>query len=170
MLKLIFWRCRATVRGIPLAFAYLQKATLGSTPCRRFWPSVGPLPTEFFQRRQEAPGAFLVPSEREVRQCPQKETLGSTKRSFGHLPFSPRPSRPSSMSFGHLPGAFLEIFFWFQKATLGTRLPLNVLNVSRRPRLPLNLFPGALRGPAACPLATCRALSWRFSSGFRKQR
>jgi len=27
-----------------------------------------------------------------------------------------------------------------------------------------------LGGPAACPLATCRALSWRFSSGFRKQR
>ena len=25
-------------------------------------------------------------------------------------------------------------------------------------------------GLAACPLATCRALSWRFSSGFRKQR
>ena len=23
------------------------------------------------------------------------------------------------MSFGHLPGAFLEIFFWFQKATFG---------------------------------------------------
>ena len=38
------------------------------------------------------------------------------------------------MSFGHLPGAFLEIFFWFQKATLGSRL---ALNVSRRPRLPL---------------------------------
>ena len=30
------------------------------------------------------------------------------------------------MSFGHLPGAFLEIFFWFQKATLGTRLALNM--------------------------------------------
>jgi len=28
------------------------------------------------------------------------------------------------MSFGHLPAAFLEIFSWFQKATLGTRLPL----------------------------------------------
>ena len=39
------------------------------------------------------------------------------------------------MSFDHLPGAFLEIFFWFQKATLGTRLPLNA---SRRPKLPLN--------------------------------
>ena len=25
-------------------------------------------------------------------------------------------------------------------------------------------------GPAACPLATCRALVWKFSSGFRKQR
>ena len=120
VLKLIFWRCRATVRGIPLAFAYLQKATLGSTPCRRFWPSVGPLPTEFFQRRQEAPGAFLVPSEREVRQCPQKETLGST---------------------------------------LASNAPLATC-----------LFLRALRGPAACPLATCRALSWRFSSGFRKRR
>ena len=41
------------------------------------------------------------------------------------------PCRPSSMSFGHL----LEIFFRFQKATLGSRLPLNA---SRRPRLPLN--------------------------------
>ena len=39
------------------------------------------------------------------------------------------------MSFGHLPGAFLEIFFWFQKATLGSRLPLNP---PRRPELPLN--------------------------------
>ena len=39
------------------------------------------------------------------------------------------------MSFGHLPGAFLEIFFWFQKATLGSRL---ALNVSRHPRLPLH--------------------------------
>ena len=38
------------------------------------------------------------------------------------------------MSFGHLPAAFLQIFFWFQKATLGTRL---ALNASRRPRLPL---------------------------------
>ena len=46
-----------------------------------------------------------------------------------------RPWRPSSTSFGHLPGAFLEIFSWFQKATLGTRL---ALNASRRPRLPLN--------------------------------
>ena len=56
------------------------------------------------------------------------------------LPLNPsrRPWRPSSMSFGHLPGAFLEIFScWFQKATLGTRL---ALNVSRRPRLPLNPF------------------------------
>ena len=39
------------------------------------------------------------------------------------------------MSFRHLPGAFLEIFFWFQKSTLGTRLPFKP---SRRPRLPLN--------------------------------
>ena len=39
--------------------------------------------------------------------------------------------RPSSMSLA----AFLEIFFWLQKATLGTRL---ALNASRRPRLPLN--------------------------------
>jgi len=46
-----------------------------------------------------------------------------------------RPWQPSSMSFGHLPGAFLDFFSWFQKATLGTRLPLNA---SRRPRLPLN--------------------------------
>ena len=35
----------------------------------------------------------------------------------------------------HLPGAFLEIFSSFQKATLGSRLPLNA---SRRPGLPLN--------------------------------
>ena len=47
------------------------------------------------------------------------------------------------MSFGHLPGAFLEIFFWFQKATLGSRL---ALKASRRPKLPLNpsmALPGA---------------------------
>ena len=35
----------------------------------------------------------------------------------------------------HLPGAFLEIFFSFQKATLGSRL---ALNPPRRPELPLN--------------------------------
>ena len=127
------------------------------------------------------PGAFL-----EIFSWFQKATLGTRLplNVLNVLNVSRRPrlplnlfpgalGRPSSMSFGHLPGAFLEIFFWFQKATLGTRLPLNVLNVlnvSRRPRLHLNLFPGALGGPAACPLATCRALSWRFSSGFRKQR
>ena len=68
-----------------------------------------------------------------------------------------------------------HLFFWFQKATLGSRLPLNA---SRRPRPPLNLalkpcpltLPGVFGGPAACPLATCRALFWRFSSRFRKQR
>ena len=32
-------------------------------------------------------------------------------------------------------GRFPEIFFWFQKATLGSRL---ALNASRRPKLPLN--------------------------------
>ena len=58
-----------------------------------------------------------------------------------------------------------ETFFWFQKATLGTRL---AFNVSRRPRLPLNLFPGALGGLAACPLATCRALSWETFFWFQK--
>ena len=41
------------------------------------------------------------------------------------------------MSFGHLPGAFLVIFSWLQKATLGTGL---ALNPSRRPRLRLNPF------------------------------
>ena len=53
------------------------------------------------------------------------------------------------MSCGHLPGAFLEIFFWFQKATLGTRLPLKP---SRRPRLPLNPAEAALK-PFPAPLA-----------------
>ena len=71
----------------------------------------------------------------------QKATLGSRLPSNAprrpRLPLNPsrRFWRPSSMSFGHLPGAFLEIFFWFQKATLGSRLPLNP---PRRPRLPLN--------------------------------
>jgi hypothetical protein len=90
--------------------------------------------------------------------------------SFGHLPgifleiffwfqkvflnISRRRWQRSSMSFGNLPGAFLNIFFWFQKITLGNRLPRSI--------------PGPLGGPAACPLATCRALSWRFSFGFRK--
>ena len=55
------------------------------------------------------------------------------------------------MSFGHLPGAFLEIIFWFQKATLGSRLPLNP---PHRPELPLNPS-WRLGGLAACPLATC---------------
>ena len=57
------------------------------------------------------------------------------------------------MSFGHLPGAFLEIFFWFQKATLGSRLALKAsrrpklpLNPSRRPRLPLAMSFGHLPG------------------------
>ena len=36
-----------------------------------------------------------------------------------------------------LPGAFLEIFSWFQKATLGTRLALNA--------------PGALGCPSTFP-------------------
>ena len=53
------------------------------------------------------------------------------------------------MSFDHLPGAFLEIFFWFQKATLGSRLPLNA---SRRPKLPLN--------PSRRPLAAQQHVLW----------
>ena len=73
-----------------------------------------------------------------------------------HRNVSRRLWRPSSVSFGHVPGAFLEIFFWFQKATLALGCT--------------ETCPGALGGPAACLLATCRALSWRFSSGFRQQR
>ena len=66
-------------------------------------------------------------------------------RVLSRLPLnvSRRPWRPSSMSFGHLPGAFLEIFFWFQKATLGSRLPLNV---SRRPWRPSSMSFGHLPG------------------------
>ena len=64
------------------------------------------------------------------------------------------------MSFGHLPGAFLEIFFWFQKATLGSRLALNLsrrpklpLNPSRRPWRPSSLSFGHLPGAFPVPLA-----------------
>ena len=46
---------------------------------------------------------------------------------------SRRPWRPSSVFFGDLPGTFLEIFFWFQKATLGTRLHRNVSGRPWRP-------------------------------------
>ena len=125
-------------------FFWFQKATLGT----RLPPNVSRRPWRPSSMSfGHLPGAFL-----EIFFWFQKATLGT------RLPLnvSRRPWRPSSMSFGHLPGAFLEIFFWFQKATLGTRLP--------------QMSPGALGGPAACPLVTCRALSWRFSSGFRKQR
>ena len=76
--------------------------------------------------------------------------------------------RPSSMSFGHLPGAFLEIFFWFQKATLGSRLPLNP---PHRPELPLNPS-WRLGGLAACPLAFsvlhCHGVSPSGGCGFAR--
>ena len=78
------------------------------------------------------PGDFLLVSESNVRHY--RLALNVSRRP--RLPLNParRPWRPSSMSFGHLPGAFLEIFFcfghlpgafleiffWFQKATLGT--------------------------------------------------
>ena len=64
------------------------------------------------------PGNFLLVSESNVRHY--RLALKVSRRP--RLPLNParRPWRPSSMSFGHLPGAFLEIFFWFQKATLGT--------------------------------------------------
>jgi hypothetical protein len=47
------------------------------------------------------------------------------------------------VSFGHLLGVCLEIFFWFQKATLGSRLPLNV---SQRPSRPSSVSFGHLLG------------------------
>ena len=47
------------------------------------------------------------------------------------------------MFFGDLPGAFQEIFFWFQKATLGTRLHRNV---PRRPWRPSSVSFGDLPG------------------------
>ena len=54
------------------------------------------------------------------------------------------------MSFGHLPGAFLEIFFWFQKATLAVVLrglfsPKN--RVLERGGLAAVLWPPAGRFP-----------------------
>ena len=82
------------------------------------WPPAGRFPGNF--------RAFL-----EIFFWFQKATLGSrlalNPPRRPELPLNSlwRLWRPSSMSFGHLPGAFLEIFFWFQKATLGSRLPLN---------------------------------------------
>ena len=106
-------------------FFWFQKATLGSrlhrNVSRRPWR---PSSMSF----GHLPGAFL-----EIFFWFQKATLGSrlhrnpgARRPVFWLPLNPsrRPWRPSSMSFGHLPGAFLEIFFWFQKATLGSRLHL----------------------------------------------
>ena len=78
---------------------------------------------------------FYSYGPQKLQECSSRLALNVSRRP--RLPLNPsrRPWRPSSMSFGHLPGAFLKIFFWFQKATLGSRL---ALNVSRRPRLPLN--------------------------------
>ena len=139
------------------------------------WPPAGRFPGDF--------RAFL-----EVFFWFQKATLGSRfqKATLGsRLALNPprRPElplnslwrlwRPSSMSFGHLPGAFLEIFFWFQKATLGSRLPLNP---PRRPELPLNPSwrhwqPSSMSfGHLPGAFLAIFALFWRFSSGFRKQR
>ena len=173
-------------------FFWFQKATLGSrlalNPSRR--PKLPLNPSRCPWRPSSMsfghlPGAFL-----EIFFWFQKATLGSrlalNPSRRPKLPLNPsrRPWRPSSMSFGHLPGAFPVPLaaqqhvlwppagrfpgdlFWFQKATLGSRL---ALNPSRRPKLPLKSSRRPC-GPAACPLATCRALSWRFSSGFRKQR
>ena len=84
------------------------------------------------------------------------------------LPLNPsrRLWRPSSMSFGHLPGAFLEIFFWLQKATLGSRLPPNP---SRRPCHRLLLHSGGSSLASNSPRRLCRRLlrqSGRFPGAF----
>ena len=66
--------------------------------------------------------------------------------SYGHLPGAfPWPF--SSMFFGHLPGAFLDIVSWPPAG--GTRL---ALNPSRRPRLLLN--------PVPAPLAAQQHVLW----------
>ena len=125
-------------------FFSFHKATLGSrlplnhppAPCAAFIPFMAPLAAKqhvLWPPAGRFPGDFLLVSESTVMQY--RLALNPPRRP--KLPLNPswRPWRPSSMSFGHLPGAFLEIFFSFQKATLGSRLPLNA---PRRPELPLN--------------------------------
>ena len=67
---------------------------------------------------------------------------------------------------GHLPGAFQQVFKWLQKVTLGTSL---ALNSSRHPCQRL-LQPSGCPAAQRNPWAICRALSKRFSGGFRKRR
>ena len=90
------------------------------------------------------PGAILLPNVPKAggpAACPV-----ATSRRL-RLPLNPsrRPWRPSRMSCGHLPGAFLDVFFWLLKATLGTR---PALKPSRRLRLPLAAQPHVLWPPA----------------------
>ena len=67
----------------------------------------------------------------------------------------------------HVHQAFLAIFFWLQKATLGSRL---ALNVSRRPRLPLNPSRRPWRPSSMSFGHLPGAFLEFFPSGFRKQR
>ena len=160
-LEIFFWFHRATL-GTRLPLKPSRRPRLPLNPSRRPWrPSS--------MSCSHLPGAFL-----EIFFWFQKATLGT------RLPLKPsrrprlplNPSAPlaaqqhvlwpPAVSCGHVPGAFLEIFFWFYRATLGTRLPLKP---SRRPRLPLNPSRRPWRpskmscGHLPCPVATCRALS-----------
>ena len=83
---------------------------------------------------------------------PQPPAGGARPRKSGvKLKCAAAPLPKAFGYFGHLPGAFLEIFFWFQKATLGTSLPLNVSRAcgrataaageTRLPRTPLSTSP-----------------------------
>ena len=93
------------------------------------------------------PGAFP-----EIFSWFQKATLGTS------LALKPSPASLAAQQhvLWPLPGSFPEIFSWFQKATLGTSLALNP------PRRPWR--------PSSMPFGHCRALSLRFSLGFRKRR
>ena len=133
------WRPSMSFGHLPDAFLdiffWFQKATLGSRlPLNASRRCRLPLNQIFFWFQKATLGSRLP--------------LNASRRP--RLPLSPsrRPWGPSSMSFGHLPDAFggpaacplnasrrprltlNQIFFWFQKATLGSRLPLNA---SRRP-------------------------------------
>ena len=108
-----------------MIFSWFQKATLGTglalNPSRRPRLPLNPFPALLAAQQHvlwppagRFPCDFLLVSENYVRH---------------------------RAPLGHLPGAFLVIFSWFQKATLGTGL---ALNPSRRPRLPLNPCPALL--------------------------
>ena len=106
--RLPFLVSESNVRHYRLAFCPAPLAAQQHV----LWPPAGRFPGDFLLLWPPAgrfPGDFLLVSERKVRHY--RLALNVSRRP--RLPLNParRPWRPSSMSFGHLPGAFLEIFF-----------------------------------------------------------